>query len=128
MSGIAAVRAAKQRLRGAWRSDKGRSIAQWKFSKPISGRRRREFAKTFGKNIWRFGHSICTGSFEDLHWTARYTVLWADEHSAVVHFENGEGTKCHHLFFEGEHFYFAAGYAGSVEYFKRMPSNSALQR
>ena len=128
MSAQAASRAAKKRLRGIWRSDKARSIAQWKFSKPISAKRRRAFATMFGKNVWRFGPNICKGQFDDLTWTARYRVLWADEHSAVVEFKNGEGTRCHHLFFEGNHFYVAAGYAGSVEYFKRMPSNSALDR
>jgi len=126
MSAQAASRAAKKRLLGTWRSDKARSIAQWKFSKPISAKRRRAFASIFGKNVWRFRPNTCVGTYEDLTWTARYRVLWADEHSAVVEFKNGEGTRCHHLFFEGNHFYFAAGYAGSVEYFKRMPSNSAL--
>jgi hypothetical protein len=126
MSAQAAIRAAKRHLRGTWRSDKARSIAQWKFSKPITDKRRRVFASIFGKNVWRFGPNTCRGKYEDRTWTARYRVLWADEHSAVVQFRNGDGTRCHHLFFEGNHFYFAAGYAGSVEYFKRMPSNSAL--
>jgi hypothetical protein len=126
MSAQAATRAAKKRLRGSWRSDKARSIAQWKFSKPITAKRRRAFAKIFGKNVWRFGPTTCTGRFEDIAWKARYRILWADEYSAVVEFKNREGTRCHHLFFEDNHFYFAAGYAGSVEYFKRMPSNSAL--
>jgi len=128
MSVRAAILAAKKRLRGAWRSDKTRSIAQWKFSKPISAKRRREFGNIFGKNVWRFGPSTCTGRFEGSRWTARYGVLWADEHSAVVEFKSKDGTKCHHLFFEDGYFYFASGYAGSVEYFKRMPSNSASDR
>ena len=118
----AAIRAAKKRLRGAWRSDKARSLAQWKFSKPIGIKRRLAFAKTFGKNVWRFRADTCAGKYEDLTWSARYRVLWADEHSAVVEFGSGKETKCHHLFFEGDHFYVAAGYAGSVEYFKRMSS------
>jgi hypothetical protein len=128
MSSAAAIRAAKQRLRGAWRSDKARSVAQWKFAKPISDKQRREFARMFGRTVWHFGPGICTGWLEDLRWTARYKVLWADEYSAVLHFKDKAGTKCHHLFFDAEYFYVAAGYAGSVEYFRRMPSNSALQR
>ena len=117
MSVAAAIHAARKRLRGAWRSDKVRSIAQWKFSKPITAKRRREFANIFGKNVWHFGPNNCTGRLEGLTWAARYKILWADEHSAVVQFRDKEGTRCHHLFFEGNYFYLAAGYAGSVEYF-----------
>jgi hypothetical protein len=102
-------------------------MAQWKFSKPVTAKRRRDFAKMFGKNIWRFGSNTCTGEFEDLRWAARYKVLWADDHSAVLRFRDKDGTRCHHLFFEDNYFYVAAGYAGSVEYFKRMPSNHAFK-
>jgi hypothetical protein len=126
MSVAAAIRAAKNRLKGAWRSDKDRSIAQWKFSKPTSAKRRREFAGIFGKNVWHFGPNVCTTQFEDLRSTARYKILWADEYSAVVQFKNKQETRCHHLFFEDNYFYLAAGYAGSVEYFKHMPSNNSI--
>ena len=128
MTAAAAIRAAKKRLRGSWRSDKARTMAQWKFSKPITPKRRREFARIFGKNVWRFSAKTCSGRFESLRWTARYKVLWANEHSAVVHLTEGDETRCYHLFFEGNHFYFPCGYAGSVEYFRRMPSNSAFER
>jgi hypothetical protein len=109
MSAATAIRAATNRLKGAWRSDRGRSIAQWKFSKPVTAKRRREFSKMFGKNVWRFGPNTCTGEFEDLRWTARYKVLWADDHSAIVRFRDEEGTRCNH-FFEDNYFYVAAGY------------------
>ena len=127
MSIATAIRAATKRLKGAWRSDRARSIAQWKFSKPITAKRRREFSKIFGKNVWRFGPHTCTGEFEGLRWTARYKVLWADDYSAILRFTDKEGTRCHHLFFEDNYFYVAAGYAGSVEYFRRMPSNHAFK-
>jgi len=73
-------------------------MAQWKFSKHITAKRRREFASIFGKNVWHFGPKICTTHFEDLRWTAEYKILWANEYSAVVQFKNKQETRCHHLF------------------------------
>jgi hypothetical protein len=127
MSQTADIQAAWKRLRGSWKSDRARTMAEWRFPKRLSSKKRQQFASIFGKNIWHFGSRVCKTQFEDRRTAEPYKILWASEHSVVVLFSNNRETSCHHLFFDGNHFYLAAGRAGNVEYFKRMPSNHAFK-
>jgi len=128
MGALAHIEAARRRLRGTWRSDRKRTISNWVFPKRLAARRYKWFASLFGKNTWHFGLKLCSGTFEDRTEVGPYRILWADEYSAVVLFPDKEGDRCHHLFFDGDHFYLVAGGAGNAEYFKRMPSNRSLQK
>jgi len=103
-------------------------MAQWMFPKRLAAKKRRWFASIFGKNTWRFGPKVCASTFEDRTSVEPYQILWASEHSAVVLFKHKEADSCHHLFFDGDHFFLVDGRAGNLEYFKRMPSNRSLNR
>ena len=113
-------RLAKQRLLGTWRSDRKRTMRSWVFPKPLSERHRKRFAHVFGKATWRFTRLFCYGQYEELQWKGPYRILWADPSSAVVVFEQEDGENCHHLFFDGDHFYFCASRNGNVEFFKKV--------
>ena len=112
------IEAARKRLRGTWRSDKKRTMASWVFPKRLAAAKLRWFADIFGRNTWKFGPKTCTWTYDEQRHIAPYKVLWADERSAVVQFGSGANDNCHHLFFDGEHFFMVAGVNGNVEYFK----------
>ena len=122
------IKEARKRLRGTWRSDRTRTVANWVFPKRLAAKKYKWFASIFGKNTWHFGLKLCSSSFENRTAIGPYKILWANEYSAVVLFTDKEREKCHHLFFDGDHFYLVAGRAGNAEYFKRMPSNRSLQK
>jgi hypothetical protein len=111
---------ARKRLIGTWRSDRGRTMENWVFPNRLAAGKLRFFESIFGKNTWRFTRHLCFGAFEDATWRVRYEILWASEQSVVVLFKAKAGESCHHLFFDEEFFYFSAGGAGNVEYFKRV--------
>jgi hypothetical protein len=115
-----AIKEARRRLQGSWRSDKARTVSNWVFPKKIAAARLRSFRDIFGKNTWRFARSVCHGDFDGRKWQARYEILWADRWSVVVVFKLPDAEKCHQLFFEDDCFYLAAGKAGNVEYFRRV--------
>jgi hypothetical protein len=114
-----AIETARNMLQGTWRSDQARTVQNWVFPKRIASQKLAFFHSIFGKNTWRFTQQLCHGEYEGEKWRAKYELLWASEWSVVVLFHTKRGESCHHLFFEGEYFYLAAGRAGNVEYFKR---------
>jgi hypothetical protein len=103
-------------------------MSNWVFPKRLATQRYKWFKSLFGKNTWYFGKTRCSSTFDDQTYTSPYRVLWANEYSAVILFRNKDGDRCHHLFFEDDHFHLVAGRAGNAEYFKRVPSNQSLQR
>ena len=111
---------AQKRLQGTWRSDAERTISQWVFPKRLAAKKYKWFKAIFGKNTWRFSGKQLHGEFEDQKSISVYRIIWASEFSAVIVIGRGVDQNCHHLFFEGEHFYLSAGRAGNVEYFKRV--------
>jgi hypothetical protein len=111
--------AARKHLRGAWRSDRAKTLETWAFPKRLPAAKRRRFADIFGKNTWEFRARTCITTFEDLRSVGPYRVLWADDESAIVVFGSGAAETCHQLHFRGEHFFVVAGHSGNVEYFKR---------
>jgi hypothetical protein len=119
MRAASSVVAARNHLRGTWRSDRARTMAQWRFPKGFATSKRRRFPDIFGKNTWEFRARTCITTFEDLRSVEQYRVLWADDQSAVVLFQHEGGETCHQLHFRGEHFFIVAGHSGNVEFFKR---------
>ena len=71
---------------------------------------------------------FCSWSYNALNRREEYKVIWADERSAVVLFGSGAKQSCHHLFFDGIHFYFVAGHAGNAEYFRKVRPNNRMER
>ncbi|MDR2637563.1 MAG: hypothetical protein LBB55_04425 [Zoogloeaceae bacterium] len=120
MSNTQYIAEARKRLLGTWHSDAERTMSEWVFPKRLAAKRYKWFKSIFGKNTWRFTDTHCTDEFEGENIVSTYRILWADEWSAVVVPGKGKKQTCHHLFFDGEHFYFSAGRAGNVEYFKHV--------
>jgi hypothetical protein len=111
---------ARRRLLGTWRSDRRRTERNWVFPRKLAMHRLREFRAMFGKLTWHFSVRSVTETYDELTWRYRYSILWADEHSAVVVFSNAAEEKCHQLFFDEKWFYLVGGRAGNVEYFRRI--------
>jgi hypothetical protein len=115
-----AIAAARRKLVGTWRSDRARSMENWVFPKRIAAKKLRFFESIFGNSTWRFTLTSCSSTFKKLKFKERYKIIWANEDSAVVVFTAKGKEICHHLFFEGKHFYMSIGRAGNAEYFKKL--------
>jgi hypothetical protein len=118
------IESTRKRLRGAWGSDRERTMAHWVFPKRIAAQKRKRFASFFGHNTMRFTRTRMHWTFEDRTTVGRYEILWADDESAVVLFRFPDGDSCHQLFLRDDHFYLVTGPVGNIEYFGRAPSNS----
>src|SRR5438445_5857620 len=102
MPDSASITNAKKRLRGAWISDRAKTMAKWTFPKTASAKTRRDFARIFGRNIWEFRLKTCSGIFDGERKSGRYRVLWADAESAIVLYANKEGEACRQIYFHGD--------------------------
>ena len=111
---------ARRRLIGTWRSDAAKTMKNWTFPRKLAAARVRQFRDIFGKMTWKFSSRGVTTTYDGVTKRGRYSILWADDFSAVVLFSGAEGENCHHLFFEEKWFFLVAGRAGNVEYFKKI--------
>jgi hypothetical protein len=113
---------ARKRLQGTWQSDAAKTTSNWVFPRKIAASKIRRFRAIFGKMTWVFSARGIATTFEDVTTRGRYSILWADEHSAVVLFSSRDGERCQQLFFEDKWFFLVAGQAGNVEYFRKIGS------
>jgi len=111
---------ARRRLAGTWRSDAAKTMRNWTFPKQLAAKKVRDFRAIFGKMTWRFTPRAITSQYDGITHRGRWSILWADENSAVVLFSGKDGENCHHLFFEDKWFFLVAGCAGNVEYFRKI--------
>jgi hypothetical protein len=83
----------------------------------------------FGKLEVRFTPKRVYSHFEGQRDSCPYTILWADEWSAIVLFHRADRERVQHITFDGEWYYVLAG-RDIVEYFKRVTPQRAsrLQR
>ncbi len=109
-----------RRLLGAWRSDKEKTTALWKYTKEISDENRQKFEAIFGKLTWRITARRWEAEYEDQKWGSPYSVVAADKKSVVISHpgEPGEQPELKQYFFEGEYMYVVAG--NNIEFFKRI--------
>lgn len=114
------IASARTRLQGSWRSDAEKTVSVWVFPKRLAAWKYKFFKSIFGKTTWHFSDKNIHGEFENEKSTTSYRIIWASERSAVILIGRGKNQQCHHLFFDGEHFYFSAGRTGNVEYFKKV--------
>ena len=66
-----------RRLLGAWRSDKEKTTALWKYTKEISDENRQKFEAIFGKLTWRITARRWEAEYEDQKWGSPYSVVAA---------------------------------------------------
>jgi hypothetical protein len=73
----------------------------------------------FGKLELRFTPKRVYSHFEGHRESCAYTILWADEWTAVVVFHGTDRERVQHITFDGDWYYVLAG-RDFVEYFKRV--------
>jgi hypothetical protein len=115
-----------KRLFGAWRSDRGRTVAEWRFAKRLSPERRRKFLGIFGKLRLTYSAARIRGVYGDYRFTQRYDVLAIDSDSVAIRYEDTQVTgqwRIQHIRFEkGDRYWIALG--RNREWFKRVSTKS----
>lgn len=118
-------------LRGTWRSDRGRTVAQWVHPKRLAMRRRKWFESIFGRLIIQFtGTSeICT--YKGKRARRRYRIVWSREGPVFPQLfivtSDPDGEKGTHIFFDSpDSFYIQGGKC--AEFFKRVTPRSGRKR
>jgi hypothetical protein len=124
------VKNARKLLRGTWRSDRARTVAQWVYPKRLAVERRKWFESIFGHLVVQF-----TAAFEICEHKAkrsrrRYRVVWSSEGPVFpqlfVVTKDAEGEKGQHIFFDSPDSFYAQG-GKCAEFFKRVPSISSTK-
>lgn len=111
-----------KRLLGSWRSDRRRTVAEWRFRKRLAPKRRRWFLGTFGKLQVTFTPTRIRSVFNETCLVQRYEVLASDADSVAIRYEDIQvtGRWCiQHIHFEGRDRYWIA-LGGNREWFKRV--------
>ena len=109
-------------LVGTWRSDRRRTVAEWRFTKRLTPERRRKFLGIFGKLRLTYTRTRIRGVYGDYRYTPRYEVLGADSDTVAIRFEDTQVTgewRLQHLHFEGRDRYWVA-LGRNREWFKRV--------
>jgi hypothetical protein len=119
-------------IRGTWRSDRRRTIAEWRFKKFRSKSKRESFLRIFGKLMVTYGARRQTLQYDDLTFSNTYRVEARDSSTIVIRiFEDGEGPghlQC--LYFETPDLYWIT-VGWNREWFHRAPRkrpNKSLER
>ena len=121
------------RLRGTWRSDRHRTLAEWRFTKRLTPERRRKFLGIFGKLRVTYTPTRIRGVFDDYRFTQRYEVLGSDSDTVAIRYEDTQvtGQWCiQHIHFDGSDRYWIA-LGCNREWFRRVSDrvpNHAVQR
>jgi hypothetical protein len=109
-------------LLGTWRSDRRRTVAEWRFFKPVSPKNKRMFLAIFGKLELTYSRKYIRGIFDDYRFRQPYEVLASDSNSVAIHyFDQDIKEWCVRLIcFDGkDRFWIPLG--GNREWFKRVP-------
>ena len=112
-----------QLLRGTWRSDRRRTVAQWVYPKRLAVARRKSFEAIFGKMVVQFTPTRHISKYGSRSWSAPYRVLWSREGPTfpqlVLLFEGKDGETAQHIFFDSPNSYYIQG-GKCAEFFKRV--------
>jgi hypothetical protein len=112
-----------RRLLGTWRSDRRRTVAEWRFFKPVSPKNKRTFLAIFGKLEITYSRKYIRGIFDDYRFRQPYEVLASDSDSVAILYFDKDLTHewCIRLIcFDGkDRFWIPLG--GNREWFKRVP-------
>ena len=108
----------EKRLLGTWRSDKERTIANWKYKKELAPEVKERFERIFGKFTLRFTEKYIFTEFDDTKTTAPYLVVAQDSTSVVIEWHEEKGRSLQQIHFEDDGYYVLSGY--NVEFYKRI--------
>lgn len=111
-----------RRLLGSWRSDRWRTVAEWRFAKRLTPQRRRWFLGIFGKLHVTYTPTRIRSGFDETRFTQRYEVLASDADSVAIRYEDTQVKgrwRIQHIHFEGrDRYWIALGH--NREWFQRV--------
>ena len=119
-------------IRGTWRSDRRRTLSEWRFIGRPSKVRRARVARIFGKLEITYASRRHTSKYDGLEFSATYRVVAADSGIVVIRiYEEGERAGyLHCLNFESPNLYWVT-VGWNREWFRRVPRkrpNKSLER
>ena len=112
---------ADKRLLGTWRSDRGRTVSEWRFSKRLTPLQRRKFLAIFGKLQLTYTRTHIRGVLREYRFAQPYELLGTDADTVAIRYHDKQltGEWCiQHIHFEGNHYWVAFG--RNREWFKRV--------
>ena len=115
-----------KRLLGTWRTDRGRTVAEWRFRKRLTPQKRRKFLAIFGKLRVTYTRTRIRGIYGDYRFAQRYQVVAMDSDSVAIRYEDTQVTgqwRIQHVHFEGQnHYWIALG--RNREWFRRVKDDA----
>ena len=93
-----------KRLLGTWRSDRARTVAEWRFAKRLSPEKRKIFLSIFGKLRLTYTRKRIRGVLQKYQFAQPYEVLAADSDTVALRYYDSQLTKewrIQHLHFTG---------------------------
>jgi hypothetical protein len=90
-------------LLGSWRTDRRRTVAEWRFAKRLTPQRRRKFLGIFGKLRLTYTATRIRGVYGDYRFAQRYEVLASDSDTVAMRYEDKQLTgqwRIQHIHFE----------------------------
>lgn len=110
-----------RRLLGTWRSDRRRTLKEWRFRRPLSPVRRKAFLKIFGKLQLTYTRKRMRGVLGDHRFARSYEVLACDSDSVAIRYYDDvlmQEWRIAHIHFEKDHYWVSVG--PNREWFKRV--------
>lgn len=116
------TRKADKRLLGIWRSDRRRTLAEWRFAKRLSPEKRRKILAIFGKLRVTYTRTRIRGVLGDYRLTQAYELLAADSDTVAIRYHDSQLTGewlIEHIHFEGsDRYWISLGHCR--EWFRRI--------
>ena len=114
-----------RRLIGRWRSDRERTMSEWRFNPDTPEEKRALVAGMFGKlELW-YHRWRCESLFEGTKSVSWYEVLAKEADSVIIRSWHripllGRTPSLFHIHFEGEFYWITLGTSNTREFFKRI--------
>jgi hypothetical protein len=118
-----------KRLLGVWKSNRKRTVSEWRFNSALSPKKRQQFLKIFGRLIITYTPRFRTWKMDEYRNRHQYTVLGKDWHSVAIKyvFPVTAEDLIEYIVFEGEDSYYVI-MGKNREWFKRVKGKRALLR
>jgi hypothetical protein len=125
MEGMLLLVMGDKRLRGRWRSDRERTMADWRFPADPSPEKKDFVSGLWGKLELRYTRWRCESLFEGHTERMWYEVLAKDETSAMIRNWHrmpylGLTRSLFHVHFEGDAYWITLGTSNNREFFRRI--------
>lgn len=114
-----------KRLVGRWRSDRERTLAEWRFNPETPEEKRALVANMFGKLELSYTRWRCESLFDGAKDVAWYQVLAKDAESVMIRSWArmpflGLTQSLFHIHFDGDSYWITLGTSNTREFFRRL--------